>query len=73
MIPTLILNNSIVEVIENLFVSNQPYLVRINTWGQNIEIRASANELNELGKFFSSFVIDKDDDTQIESWPRNDT
>lgn len=69
MIPTLILNNSIVEVIENLFVSNQPYLVRINTWGQNIEIRASANELNQLGKFFSSFGSDdyhKDDDTETE-------
>lgn len=67
MTPTLILNNSIVEVIENLFVSNQPYLVRINTWGQNIEIRASASELNQLGKFFMSFGYhDNDDDTFLE-------
>lgn len=66
MIPTLILENSIVEVIENLFVTNQPYLIRINTWGQRVEIRASKAELQQLGKFLSSFVDNNDDDTQTE-------
>ena len=56
MIPTLVLENTIIEVIENLFVTNQPYLVRITTWGQNIEVRASAKELNQLGKFFTNFT-----------------
>ena len=66
MIPTLILENSIVEIIENLFVTNQPYLIRINTWGQKVEIRANRTELQQLGKFFGSFVDNSDDDTQTE-------
>jgi hypothetical protein len=64
MMPTLILQNSVVEVIENLFLTHQPYLVRINTWGQNIEIRVSAKELKDLGKFFSSFVATDSQDNE---------
>lgn len=50
------LKNGVVEVLENLFLNYQPYLIRFTTWGQNIEIRASKKELLGLSKYFADMA-----------------
>lgn len=50
------LNNGVVEILENLFLDHQPYLIRFTTWGQNMEIRASKTELLGLSKYFADMA-----------------
>lgn len=56
--PVLILTNSIVEVLSSPVLKNQPYLIRIDTWGQRIEIRADVEEIKQLADFLDSLVKD---------------
>lgn len=60
----LMINNGVIEVIENLFIGNQPFLIRITTWGQTLELRASKQEINNIIKHLETFTTNIEDTSE---------